>query len=725
MYLSVTAANAPTARANGFIALINNTVPPDAVSISTAGELAAIGGAHGEGKYFVLANDITLTAEWTPIEDFRGVSFDGRGHTINNLYVLEESRRSFAGLFGQIRVDTTIRNVGINIGSQGITTVGTNNAFGFAGGLIGSDHAPLQGRRNVITIENCYVRGGTIISNTSISATSHVGGLIGRGNAIVTNSYATNNISNSAAYSYSGGLVGRGDATITNSYATGNVSASSWAGGLVGGGSATITNSYATGNISATANINLDGAGSAGGLVGLGSPVITDSHSTGTISATFHAGGLIGRSGNVSITNSYSSGNIITTASPPQSSSFASTGHAGGLIGYNHTSSTSIINSYATGSINASGSAGGLVGVILPSARSVSVEITNSYTTGNISTSFGSAGGLIGVSNERNAVVNTSEVISFTITDSYSTGSINAVDTAGGIIGNTGYTNIDTIRIIRCFSFGNISASGSLNSSAFAGGLVGRCSSHLEITNSYARGSISASSTSSSTSVRSFTGGLVGRLEAHDRGTLSFNVNNSYATGNVFALSTHETNDNSHAGGLIGEDTSNSVAITNSYRLSTQEIRGNSILRNTLGSSLTNEQMRITSSFVNWDFNTVWQHDMTINDGYPYLRIISAPQQRPATPTIPVMPTATPSETQSTGATPSPPQTATVEPAPTPAPTYSFGNEAINFGNVPQTDAINSFELTTAIYICFGITVALSIFAMSLFMYCRKKRIHE
>jgi hypothetical protein len=106
-----------------------NGVPADAVHIQTANELAGIGGEGSVGnRYFVLDNDIDLVDEWVPIDQFMG-TFDGQGYSVNNLYVLENSRRENAGLFGTVRSGGVIKNVGVNINSEGLT------ATFFAGGL--------------------------------------------------------------------------------------------------------------------------------------------------------------------------------------------------------------------------------------------------------------------------------------------------------------------------------------------------------------------------------------------------------------------------------------------------------------------------------------------------------------------------------------------------------------------------------------------------------------
>jgi len=260
----------PKAQANGFIAPIDNTVPDNAIHIKTAEQLASIGGAYSEGKYYVLDNDITLVDEWVPIDDFRG-TFDGQGHSINNLYVLKESKREYAGLFGKIDYYSNgviIKNVGVNIGSQGIMSYYSS----FTGGVVGYNN------NNNTTIENCYVIGNITVS---LYADSYIGGLVGHSeNTTIKNCYAMVNITPAYFYdspiyfysSYAGGLVGHSEnTTIENCYATGNIAVSSYyydsyVGGLIGRSfRTTIKNCYSTGNATAA---YYSPSSYAGGLIG-------------------------------------------------------------------------------------------------------------------------------------------------------------------------------------------------------------------------------------------------------------------------------------------------------------------------------------------------------------------------------------------------------------------------------------------------------------------------
>ncbi|MCL2135196.1 MAG: hypothetical protein FWH37_06545 [Candidatus Bathyarchaeota archaeon] len=308
-------------------------VPKDAVHIKTAEQLAAIGGEDSEGKYYVLDNDLDLVDEWAPIDDFRG-TFDGQGHTINNLYVLESSNRKYAGLFGEITYAITINNVAVNININGLA------ATSAVGGLIGFSRT--------VDVVDSYVTGNIIVSGSSVT----VGGLIGlSGDTVINNSYTTGDIVAEASQgrACAGGLIGLSSTiVVANSYASGDVTALSssqtyqpaCAGGLIGYNmfDVIVENSFATGKIIAT-DVSSISAGyfvCAGGLIGYsgyGDVTVMNSYATGSIlvTASGHntcAGGLIGYIwvGNVVAENSYTISDIITSGKHT---------YAGDLVGYN------------------------------------------------------------------------------------------------------------------------------------------------------------------------------------------------------------------------------------------------------------------------------------------------------------------------------------------------------------------------------------------------------
>ncbi|MDR1992360.1 MAG: hypothetical protein LBQ98_02515 [Nitrososphaerota archaeon] len=297
-------------------------IPENANHITTANQLAEIGGEKSTGQYYILDNDITLDNEWIPINDFRGI-LNGQNHTINNLYVLENINVQYAGLFGQITVnDVVIKNLGININSKGVTA-----ACG-AGGLIGNC--------SNITVENCYVTGNiTAFTKSQNINKIYAGGLIGNGgNVIVNNSYATVDITTTTTGdTFVGGLIGNcRNATIKSCYATGDITTTTtrtttgdaFVGGLIGNSERgiNIANCYTTGNIVTAAN--------SGRII----PSVTLSTTNKTratdLNSSF-AGGLIGScSNNLGvIENCYVTGDITATV---ESVKFT---YAGDLIGSN------------------------------------------------------------------------------------------------------------------------------------------------------------------------------------------------------------------------------------------------------------------------------------------------------------------------------------------------------------------------------------------------------
>ena len=250
----------------------------------------------------------------------------------------------------------------LTLTASGTISVSSVHAV-YVGGLMG--HASSSAY-----LSKCHTEMQIAASGGSFNEVK-VGGLMGQGSGIITDSYATGNVSaSSSTTSYAGGLIGYSDGstTITDSYATGNVSckessSDSYAGGLIGriNSSTTITDSYATGNVSCKEG-SYDSY--AGGLIGRinSSTTITDSYATGNVSAssswTSYAGGLIGY-GNYSttITDSYATGDVTASGSDS---------HAGGLVG--DASSITVRNAYSSSAVSAEGGetvyAGGLAGYV-------------------------------------------------------------------------------------------------------------------------------------------------------------------------------------------------------------------------------------------------------------------------------------------------------------------------------------------------------------------------
>ncbi len=295
-----------------------------------------------------------------------------------------------------------------------------------------------------------------------------------------------------------GGLVGDNNGTVSDSHATGTVSGELAIGGLVGFHGGTISASSAGVEVHGSKSGDLQGE-RAGGLVGSNDGTITGSHATGTVSGRLYVGGLVGEN-REAIVDSYATGTV-------------SGRYAGGLVGINLGTRSSITASHATGEASGSDIVGGLAG-------ENSGTITESYATGEVS-GDGSFGGLVGNNNG-------------TIIGSYAAGAVSRSGdpgphsvSVGGLVGN---------------NRGTISASyatGTVSATAFqVGGLVGNN-----------RGAISASYASGAVAGASALGGLVG----DNAGTITA----SYATGMVSRLFRVGT-----LGGLVGR---NSGTVTASY----------------------------------------------------------------------------------------------------------------------------------------------------------------
>ena len=149
-------------------------------------------------------------------------------------------------------------------------------------------------------------------------------------------------------------------------------------------------------------NVALPGLSRGGALVGYNAGTVRSSYSTGSVTVTTTgaattAGGLVGRNDTATVAASWSSADVSATGTASVI--------AGGLVGRLQASAanSSIIASYATGSVSATGTgagvdAGGLVGYGIGAGANQAV-ITASYATGPVSASSGSspdAGGVIG-----------------------------------------------------------------------------------------------------------------------------------------------------------------------------------------------------------------------------------------------------------------------------------------------------------------------------------------
>ena len=166
-------------------------------------------------------NDIDLSGkQWTPIGGWNRVNsdsdyyfsgtFNGNGHVITGLTIGTEQyprKYEYNGLFG----DCKNANV-LNLGLDNILI----NAYERSGGIIGTANSRTS-------INSCYVNG-------KISASSYVGGIIGKYGTVI-NCYSSAEVNGSG--DCIGGISGY-DSEITNCYSIGNVAGKSSVGAIAG-----------------------------------------------------------------------------------------------------------------------------------------------------------------------------------------------------------------------------------------------------------------------------------------------------------------------------------------------------------------------------------------------------------------------------------------------------------------------------------------------------------
>jgi uncharacterized repeat protein (TIGR02543 family) len=208
--------------------------------------------------------------------------------------------------------------------------------------------------------------------------------------------------------------------------------------------------------------------------------------------------------------------------------SSVSNGSYYGLFGYMMQGGT-ILNLGVAGSIRITRTTGGVicVGGIVGRVEGALQNISNCYNRATIvvESAGSSVGGIVGQS------------ASISISDSYNTGTISVQQGigevyVGGIIGNCG-----AVAFLRnVHNDGTVTASGD---SGVAGGIIGRGSNIMTISDSYNTGSVMINSTGDT----NYAGGIIGRSKA------GCDISISYNTGSVMINS---TGSNNYAGGIVG-----------------------------------------------------------------------------------------------------------------------------------------------------------------------------
>jgi len=256
--------------------------------------------------------------------------------------------------------------------------------------------------------------------------------------------------------------------------------------------------------------------------------------------------------------------------------------------------SNNAVNTVANGhNTNSSSYAGGII-----ASSYGNLIIDNCWVTGEIyssAKSFSWSGGLVGYSNKP-----------VSISNSYSMGSVDTITNSDGsavAAGIVGFgSNIITIE--KSYSSMNISAINKANKkySSMAGGLIGYNDSESYITNCYSMGDILASSSHTS---------HVGNIAGFPyRKTI---IENCYGTGKI-------TGSNA-AGGIIGYNYNGNVQIINSFfnKDTTNQKNGIGNISSSTNYGKTTDEMKLLSTYTNWDFDMVWKIDPNVNNGFPHL----------------------------------------------------------------------------------------------------------
>jgi|GEM_PF-3342501 len=344
-----------------------------------------------------------------------------------------------------------------------------------------------------------------------------------------------------------------------------------------------VDNCYNTGSVKA---VSATLASFSGGLVGrsinsTNSITITNCFNTGDIYGLGYTGGIIGTTeinsadtpAPVNIKNCFNYGDIVVK----------SNGWAGGIVALTQ-SECHIMDSHNCGNI--SGEEGMSLGGI---AGRLDGSITNCSNSGNVSGASNSAGvgGIVGRNDnciDINNCYNTENV----------TGGI-----AGGIIG---VQSGEMATINKCYNTGSISAHGSSgDTTGSAGGIIG-FNNFATIVNSYNKGNVS--------SQFGQVGGLAGSSS-------NLTIVTSYNSGIVTAPIN---------GGIIGISRDATNNIENCYYINSasttigKQSGSTTTLNNVV--PLSELQMIQSSSFVGFDFDTIWAIDPNKNNGYPYLRTL-------------------------------------------------------------------------------------------------------
>ena len=504
--------------------------------------LAKVGGE----TWFKMAGDIDLKGiNWIPVNydaDFkRKIHFDGGDFTISNLTCdKQKSGGDYASLFGVLY--GSCRNLKID---KAVIT--STNGCGVLGGYVGTIGLPA-------IVEN------VAITNSSVTnAGAATGGVCGNAReAKFTNVSYQGTVT--GAGQDTGGFVGKLSstynefnnctvkATVTTTYA-GNARC----GGFIGWNSSTkttITDCQVLDGSTLTHNGALSKAGetTCGGFIGYGDAKGVTLTITGcSADVDVNVGkygqrnscfiGQLAYASTVTITNSSATGNVEGAQN-----------YFGGMIGrMASTNQTTITNCHFSGKVKGASGVGGLVGAVEETAVLV---VSESSATGTVTNTGNNCGGIVGLLSS-----------SVEVTGCHFDGDMTVSGYGGGIIGGVG-TTVTKCEISRSYTKGTLNASSSYNGGIIGaaqgaaagqivedcwssmnivakgqqcGGLVGTTTSGMTIRNCFASGDVESKTSGNA--------GIIGRVAASSTisGCIAWNeklvcgrtANNVYAPGAI------------------------------------------------------------------------------------------------------------------------------------------------------------------------------------------------
>ncbi len=342
----------------------------------------------------------------------------------------------------------------------------------------------------------------------------------------------------------------------------------------------------------------------------------------GEQSTIIHIGGIVGYANNASFYNCVSGGVLKVTENVDSSTP------VGGCVGYSSHSNVSYCynkmdiyhtnNEELTGENNTVNAIGGLVGTC-DNYKKQSLHLTHCVNVGNIYVNGNGGlqvGGICGYAEYKSIIGNKNMGKITVISDN---NVYNYGKEIGGIIGSTSQTTDKPVTIENSHNIGDIIFKSQL---AFAavGGICGHTFStnsaennyDFKINDCYNSGNVIVENPSSNHS--GYLGGIIGRISNN-----TATINYCYNIGEVSSKSTNEYS-SSCRGSIVGIS-HNNVSVQCCYYNNTDLSVIGEIGYNSEGiildcNYLSNSEMQSESSFVGFDFDTVWEIGVT--EGYPY-----------------------------------------------------------------------------------------------------------